>query len=442
MDGPVPTPQIDRLAEEGTAFSQFYTADPMCTPARAALLTGRYPHALEDVQGRQYFLNNRLLDVTETTFARTLSSAGYRCAYVGKWHNDDNAHGEYIPPGPRRQGFSDFWAGVNGGCDRLDPYYFTDKGEKKDSNQDWASDLQVELSREYLNRAAGIDDPFCLVVSITAPHGPLELPDSHDGLLKEAERRIKDVPENVPERLRDEALAQSRAYHANVMGVDRCVGEIMECLENTGLSENTAVVFLSDHGDHVYSHGLQGKNQFYEEAAAIPAVFWGPDRIQPRGMTDEFANMVDVAPTLIGLSGVEIPERMQGHSLASFLLGHEDQTPDSSSYVEINHPWWDFRFGQGPQGNRRCIVTDRWKLVLLESDRGTGSVIPWQLFDRKEDPHELDNLVERPGYQPEIVELTEQMWEWMVRTSDPFFERCVEGLRQEKIDELRQSFME
>ncbi len=96
--------------------------------------------------------------------------------------------------------------------------------------------------------------------------------------------------------------------------------------------------------------------------------------------------------------------------------------------MEINHPWWDYRFGQGAQGNRRCIVTDDWKLVLLESQLGCGGAIPWQLFERKADPYEVNNLANDPGCQWIISELVHKMWEWMRELDDPFFKLTMSGL--------------
>ncbi|RMD82413.1 MAG: hypothetical protein D6820_03730, partial [Lentisphaerae bacterium] len=124
LGGPVPTPALDQLAEEGVSFPDAFCVSPMCTPARAALLTGRLNHALHDVNGNPYYFNDHTLSPQERTLAHILSEHGYACGYAGKWHLIRGKGDTPIPRGPLRLGFDDFWAGINCGSRRTHPWYW------------------------------------------------------------------------------------------------------------------------------------------------------------------------------------------------------------------------------------------------------------------------------------------------------------------------------
>ena len=135
--------------------------------------------------------------------------------------------------------------------------------------------MQTDLAIEFLREQSNAKQPFALMVSWLPPHGPHDLPSDEQPLFTRAQEELAAHPDNalranVPDRLREVALEESVTYHANVLGVDALVGRLTQTLGELGLAENTIVVFTSDHGDCLWSHGLQGKNQFYEEAAAIP----------------------------------------------------------------------------------------------------------------------------------------------------------------------------
>jgi arylsulfatase A-like enzyme len=259
------------------------------------------------------------------------------------------------------------------------------------------------------------------VVSGLPPHGPLDLPPRYEPWREEAARRLAALGHraNVPERVRAAADEEWIGYHANVIGVDAIVGRLLAALDAAGLAEDTVVMLTSDHGSHVLSHGLRGKNQCYEEAVKVPWIVRWPGRIVAGRQAGDFCGLVDFAPTLLELAGVAAEPAMQGRSLAGVLLRGE-RGPHRSAFVEVHHPWWDYRYGQGPGGMKRALITDEWKLVLIESRLGTGGAIPWQLFDRVNDPWELHNLAEDPGCQEVICGLMPELWRWMDGTGDDF----------------------
>lgn len=429
--GPVPTPNMDRLASQGANFSNAYCVYPMCTPARAAMLTGRFCHACNDDHGNPYVFNERQLDLDEVTIAKELTRNGYRCSYVGKWHTDKGANRTHVPRGPRRQGHDAVWLGRNCSTERCDPHYFTDDGEKIQLHDKWEADMETEQAVELLRSESKRDTPFYLTVSYTPPHRTYKLPEYKKYLLDQAKKHITHdtVAENIPDRLKQTGYEEAVQYHANVMGIDECLGTLLDEVENLGLTENTIVVFTADHGDNLFAHGVKGKNQFYEECAAVPFIIRFPEKVKENVKTNAFFNLTDLAPTLLDLAGSPVPERMQGKPFTSLLSGESEEGPHKSAYLEVNHPWYDFRFGQGPGGNKRCLVTEDWKLVLIESKAGTGGAIPWQLYERKKDPYELNNLAEDPGCMPIICELMREMWKWMTETEDDFIEHTMSGFR-------------
>lgn len=430
----IATPHLDHLASEGTAFAQAYCVNPMCGPARAALLTGRFNHALKDSTGKTYFYNDRLLNTEEVSIAKAFRDSGYDCSYVGKWHNDDRGPCTHIERGPRRMGFDDYWAGINAGSPRTRPFYFSDDGQCIKIGKKWEADLHADLTIRHLEQLAKSDRPFMTFLSLLPPHDPYDLPEERKHLFDDARKQINKLRPNVPERLKDEALNDYVQYHANVLGVDDIVGRLMRKLDALKLKENTIIVFTSDHGDTLFSHGLKGKNQFYEESAAIPLIIRWPEHIKSDQIFTDFLNITDIAPTLLDLCGITPPDRMQGKSFAKRLTGIDSKGPHDSAYLEVNHPWWDYQFGQGPQGNRRCIITDKWKLVLMESKLGPGAVIPWQLFERQKDPYEMNNLANDPGCHPIINDLVKKMWRWMQETGDPFYKTSRSGIEGTSMD--------
>ncbi|MEM6821257.1 MAG: sulfatase [Verrucomicrobiota bacterium] len=422
--GPVPTPHMDRLTREGTSFSRAMVNYPMCTPSRGSLMTGRPAHALRDDRGEVYMMNDRQLDPTETTYAHVLTAAGYRCSYFGKWHND--AQRGPIPPGPRRLGFDGDFRSFQTGSPRLNPFYYSDEGERIDSPETWAPFMDTALALETLGDGHGRGEPQMLALSYNPPHGPYDiLPPELEHYFDEARDSVTELAPNVPDELKEQALEVMAQYHAQVRGVDDAIGRLIDGLDQIGCADETLIVLSSDHGDQVLSHGLVGKNQFYDESLNVPLVAKWPGKIAAGRRIEGLASSCDIAPTLLDLVGLEIPSRMLGASLAPCLL-HGESSPHDEVFAEVQHPWFDWFHGQGWQGNRRCVITNRYKLVVRE--RGTGEAEPYQLFDLQEDPHELNNLVKEEGKVPVISDLGRKLLRWMAQTQDPFFEVMLKEL--------------
>ncbi|MBW3599967.1 MAG: neutral/alkaline non-lysosomal ceramidase N-terminal domain-containing protein, partial [Planctomycetes bacterium] len=338
----VRTPNVDRLAREGARFRNAFSNAPLCSPARACLLTGRYMH-------RHGILDNT--DRSEQshrlrTFPQALQRAGYETAFVGKWHmgNDDAP----------RPGFNR-WVGLRGQGTSFEPVVNVD-GERVPEKRH-TTDVLNRYAAEFVHGERGADRPFCLYVSHKALHP--ELMQYDDGSISDpqaarflpAERHEKLYAEDaVPRRLNvlddvsdKPALARPieglpplstetgtedetvRDRLRMLAGVDEGVGQLLMALEETGRLDNTVFVFTSDHGYWYGEHGLSVERRLaYEEGIRVPLLVRFPPIVEPGLVIDAMTCSVDLAPTLLALAGVESEQPMDGRNMGPLLRG---QTP-------------------------------------------------------------------------------------------------------------------
>ncbi|MFH1738241.1 MAG: sulfatase [bacterium] len=389
----VRTPNLDAMARDGVLFENATSCCPVCTPYRASLLSGRYPLSTG------MFLNDLRLPTNLSTIGVSLRDAGYRTGYIGKWHLDGPARGGFTPPGPRRQGFDDFWAVANCNHNYMKAFLFRD-----DPEPIWLDgyepDVHTDLAIEFLNSSPR-NQPFCLFLSLGTPHNPYELmPDSY---------RIYD-PDDVQPRPNcpDPPRKDLAGYDAHITALDRNLGRLFTTLESRGLSEETLCVFTSDHGDMLGSHGQQRKQRPWDESVRVPLLIRQPGRV-PAGLRSQaVTNSPDLMPTLLSLCGVEIPSEVEGEDLSQVWLGRSAEALSSAfiadyiSFAEAK----DFPEWRGVRTQRHTFVCTR-----------EG---PWMLFDNKEDPYQMRNLLDTTE-GPQIAKpLQCELDRWMDRTADTF----------------------
>jgi arylsulfatase A-like enzyme len=392
----VMTPHLDRLAEQGVTFTHAVSTCPVCTPYRAALLTGRYPLSNGMV------LNDVRLPVTERTIAHCLRDAGYRTGYVGKWHLDGHHRGGFTPPGPRRQGFDDFWAVANCTHNYMHSFYFRDEPEPiwiDGYDADHFTDLSVQFIRDNAPQ-----QPWCLFVSWGPPHDPCRL--------MPEEYLIYD-PNAI--ELRPNATATNReelaGYWSHITALDRCFGRLMAALEETGVAEDTIVVFTSDHGDMLGSQGKQRKQKPWDESIMVPFVLRYPRAVPAGRRTDTLINAPDLMPTLLSLAGLPTPTTVEGIDLAPAARGEPFEAP-SSAFIANPTPFVE------PIPEWRGVRTTRHTYVrTLEG--------PWLLYDNAEDPYQMANLVADPAREGLRDELEDELSAWLARLGDDFQPREV-----------------
>jgi len=377
-DANVKTPHLDRLASQSVRFINAIAGISVCCPTRASLLTGQ--RALTT----GVFLNDVPLDPKAVTLAKELRRAGYATAYIGKWHLNGDGRSRFIPR-ERRQGF-DYWKALECTHDYNHSSYYADGLEKLSWNG-YDAIAQTEDATNYLRAHASSREPFLLFLAWGPPHDPYATaPVKYRALY--SQRKIQ-LSSNVPEAMRDTARELLAGYYAHCTALDDCVGTLLRVLRETGLEQNTLVVFTSDHGDLLGSHGGRNKQQPFDECVRVPLLLHWPAGLGTRGRKlDALINSEDLMPTILGLCGLPIPPTVEGLDYSDYLRGGKNPS-DGATLISCVAP-----FGQWTRkvGGREYRGVRTLRYTYVRDLAG-----PWLLFDNRQDPGQMNNLVGRPG---------------------------------------------
>ncbi len=376
-DPNVRTPNLDRLAGESINFHNAISVCPVCTPYRAALLTGRYPTTTG------MFMNDLGLPDNELCMAEVFAQAGYDTAYIGKWHLDGRGRSAYIPP-ERRQGF-DYWKVAECDHNYQHSHYYAGTSDVKQFWEGYDSFAQTEDARHYLADHVRAEKPFLLFVGYGTPHFPHNTaPPEYRAMYPPDEIKL---PPNVPQDLQDISRKEAQGYYAHCTAVDKCVGNIMRTLEETGLAENTILLFTSDHGDMLGSHGFGPffKQVPWDESARVPFLLRYPRELGRKGrVATAPIGTVDILPTLLELAGAALPKSLEGDSLADMIrAGRYDE--DRTALHMLVSPFSN-AVNERPY---RAIRTNRYTYIRPLDG-------PALLFDDVSDPYQMTNLAGEP----------------------------------------------
>jgi arylsulfatase A-like enzyme len=400
-DPNVKTPHLDRLAKQSFVFVKAVAGLPVCCPSRASLLTGQRPLTAG------VFLNDVALDPKAVTLAKVLGAAGYDTAYIGKWHLNGDGRSRFIPR-ERRQGF-DYWKALECTHDYNRSYYYADTPEKLLWNG-YDAIAQTQDAAQYLRRHAKAERPFFLFLAWGPPHDPYSTaPEKYRALYSPAKLKLSP---NVPEAMRDTASKLLAGYYAHCSALDACLGALRAVLKETGLDQNTLLIFTSDHGDLLGAHGGLNKQQPYDESIRVPFLLHWPAGLgtAPRRL-DALINSEDVMPTILGLCGVPVPPTVEGLDYSSWLRGGRNPS-DGAALISCAAPFgqWTRKRGgreyRGVRTLRHTYVRDR-----------NG---PWLLFDNEKDPCQLNNLVGKPGCAALQAELEATLRRKLAQAHDQF----------------------
>ncbi|MDJ0769386.1 MAG: choline-sulfatase [Ilumatobacter sp.] len=406
------TPAIDRLAEEGVVFESAYANSPLCAPSRFSMMSGR----LNSVIGA--YDNASEFPASVPTFAHHLRSAGYQTSLIGKMHfvGPDQLHGfeERLTTDiyPADFGWTPNWDDPDG---RFDWWFHnmdsvTDAGVAEASNQlDFDDDVGHQALRKLRDLARTSDDrPWFVTVSFTHPHDPyvarpefwerydrveIPMPAVADGAVthdRHSERLRHVIAADVTSVTDDQIRAARRAYFANVSYVDDWLRQIRDTLERFDLADDTVTVFTADHGDMLGERGLWYKMSFFEHSARVPLIVHDPARRSAAQATTH-VSLLDLAPTLLDLAGVEATEPMEGASVLPFV-----SSPDPDRTVVGEY------LGEGAVAPIFMIRRGDLKLVWCSAD-------PPQLYDVAADPHELTNLADDPAHGATLESFTAEV---------------------------------
>jgi arylsulfatase A-like enzyme len=408
----VDTVHIDRLAAGGARCDRFYATTPVCSPSRAAFVSGLYPHHTPVVT------NNVPLDDGIVTFAEVLGRAGYATGYAGKWHLDGTGKPQWAPQ--RKFGFDDNRFMFNRGHWkkfelRQDgpavaarnkngaPSYDVAGADKSSFSTDWLTDRAIEFIEAHRTK------PFCYMLSLPDPHGPNTVRAPYDSMFADVQvpipATLKKTPEQTPRWAPAAKVTAAQlgrimpGYYGMIKCIDDNVGRLIATLEKHDLLEDTIVVFTADHGDLCGEHGRLNKGVPYEGSAKVPLVVHYPKRIRSGVEIPQALSCVDFAPTILSLIGLPAEQKFHGRDAHGFLVGNPPED------------WNDIAFMRGTQG-WLSAVTGRYKLVCSNNDR------PW-LFDLENDPDELHNVYEHAAHRVAAESLLRQLQQYTDKYQDP-----------------------
>jgi len=443
-----PTDNLDRLAREGARLDNCLCTNSICTPSRASILTGQHSHA----NGVRTLADD--MDTDRRHLAHHLRDAGYRTATVGKWHL-----------GTEPQGF-DYYDVLPGQGRYHDPI-LKEKGGRWDEggseHEGYSADVITDRALEWLGGDAGEggghdDDPFFLQCHFKAPHEPWEYADRHADLFEEVripepsslfedkshrseatrERGSTMSPKNAfrhmveqverenwptgaidttgmddEERTRAAYQKHLKDYLRTVAAIDENVGRLLDHLDEAGLAEDTLVIYTSDQGMFLGEHDHIDKRWMYEEPFRMPFLARYPGEIPEDSFVDDLVANIDFAPTILDYAGVDVPDRMHGHSVRESLAGN----PSADSRDAVYYRYWMHRSHHDVPAHYG-LRTDRYKLIFfygLPLDASGAGERPsqpgWELYDLQRDPHELNNVYDDPAYAAVREELKERLAE-------------------------------
>ncbi|MCP5535025.1 MAG: sulfatase [Akkermansiaceae bacterium] len=415
------TPHIDKLAQNGVRYTQAYSAHAVCSPTRAAMMTGKAPQRV----GITNWINqpsNKTLPKEETTIAEAFKAAGYQTGYTGKWHL-----GEKDDQLPTSHGFT--WMKATNRAGQPASYFYPfSKVSKRGTYWD-VPDLSEGKKGDYLTDAltdqalhfidANQDRPFFLQLAHYAVHAPIQAP--LELVKKYRQKREKLYGDTPTPRIPDRYNTVSRgrqdhaAYAAMTENLDMNIGRVLDHLEKRGLTSNTIVVFTSDNGGycHLISNPgatcnlplRSGKGWNYEGGIRIPTIISWPGKITPRS-SDTPCITMDLFPTLLELTGqaLQPKQHLDGHSLASDLNTRPDDTLKSRAL------YWTYPHGHG-SGHRpsHAIRKDNWKLIHFEKGK------THELYNLAKDLGEKTDLAEK--FPDKVKALDKELNEWINNTT-------------------------
>ena len=416
------TPDLDRIAATGMRFENFFCASPVCSPARASILTGRIPsqHGVHDwirkgnlkaLSPEDGWDDDRAIEYLkgQRAYTEVLAEAGYVCGISGKWHLGDS-----IRP---QKGFSYWHLFPWGGGNYHDAHIIRDGKLERDPR--YLTDVITEGGLGFLDAQAGSDTPFYLSVHYTAPHSPWDAgqhPEELVGLYEDCEfNTCPEVPGGHPWQVNSAPRGRGEkrrellsGYFAAITGLDRGVGQILDKLEQMGVRENTLVIFSSDNGMNMGHHGIWGKGNgtfpqnMFDTSVKVPTLITRPGHVPEGVVCDDLLSHYDIKPTLLDYLGLpnHEAERLPGQSFASLLKGDEIAEREN---VVVYDEYGPVRMVR----TRDCKYVHRYPYG------------PHELYDLVTDPDEERNLVKESQHKARVEELKAQLDAWFVRYVDP-----------------------
>ena len=425
------TPVIDRLARSGMNFTQARSGFPLCCPFRGTMLTSRYPNHM--VPGHEY-----PLPAGQKTVANLFNDAGYHTAYFGKWHLDgfherDGRAAFHIVPPDRRGGFQT-WIGYENNNSPWDCWVHGGNGSDSTLRRlpGYEADALTDLLLDYIrDRPVGAHEatpqPFFAVLSVEPTHNPYIAPAEYMSHYNAEQIQLRPnvplhaaVPAHSRDRIEPVSIAERArqelaGYYAQQECWDANIGRVVDELAKHGMLDNTHIMIFADHGDSHGSNGQFLKTNPLEESVRIPMIITGAESFYDghlTGTSETLFSAADIAPTTLGLCGMQAPDWMEGHDFSSRRLASRPKTPNPDSlYLQNVIPT-----GHGDsidQPYRGLVTKEGWKYVCLENHS-------WLMYNLVDDPYEQVNVAFNSSYRAERKALITRLGEWVRSTGDTF----------------------
>ena len=437
-----PTPNIDKIANEGAILKNTFATNSICGPSRASILTGTYSH----INGYYKNYKGGVFDNSQWTFPQELQKKGYNTALVGKWHLASDPVGfdyykYHISRG--QQGF--YW----------DPIYNDNGKEVKEIG--YATNLTTDFALEWLDKR-DLKEPFCLLLQYKAPHRewspdkkyinlweneelpyPFTFNDNYstreltagntemtmdyfcredmkllppDSLNNKEKRKwlsygfkrdeivLLDKNISLEENKKLKFQTYIKDYLATIKSVDDNIGRVLKYLKDSNLEDNTIIIYASDQGFFIGEHGWFDKRFMYEESIRMPFVIKYPGVIKPKTVNDDIITNIDFAPTILEMAGVKSPNSVQGKSFFKNLISKKSKDWRQSMYYH----YYEYPFYHHVQPHYG-IRNERYKLIHFYYD-----IDVWEFYDLKNDPNELNNIISSKEHNKLINELKGELY--------------------------------
>ncbi len=406
------TPNLDNMAICGTNFQNAVSGYPLCCPYRGTMITGKYAH------NHSVKIHEDPLDPSCNVVTDVFNDEGYETIYFGKWHmggikeRDGRAVLQTIPREER--GRFDTWIGYDNNNSQWDTYLHGHDGDREIEHYrlpEYETDAITDMALERIVGRSESDQPFFMVVSVEPPHNPRLAPAEHRGY----QAQQLTLRPNVPDYCEAKARFELSGYYAQIENIDANVGRLVDALREEGILHDTHIMFFSDHGDQLGSQGRFGKCVPFEESVRTPFLIGGGQPMAYDGWKcgncDCVINNVDIAPTALGLCGIDVPDWMEGFDYSHRRTGKNFRervaVEPQSAYSQLigdresSYAW-------------RCVITrDGWKYACVKNGQ-------WFMYDLNSDPYEQTDLAFNTRFRQKRSEMKALIKEWADKTGDDF----------------------
>ena len=406
-------PSLDRFRRQNLSMDCCISNYPLCVPHRAILMSGLYPNQSHVVG------NENTLEPVMPGLGETFQKVGYHTGYVGKWHLH-HGEGVFVPKGPYRFGFEDWhvWANTNKHYDGI--MFDPETGERK-IVPGYQPTRMTDQAVQFIDGQKNATKPWFLVVSWNPPHPPFDPPaqdrDRYDAAMLKFRPNVRlPIPEDkitnpYPQLKSLETLHQAeQGYYGAISAVDKEFARLLKALDDNGMADNTIVIYTSDHGEMMGSHGHMAKQMPHEESCRVPFFVRHPELKRARNLDALFAS-IDIYPTLCGLAGISAPKHCSGRDFSGHMF-NKGNFDESEMVFLMNN--------QGPPTRQEVNVQTYRGLRTKTHTYAVQLDGRWVLYDNVSDPYQMKNVVKDPANKALIEKFETALMDWGKRTGDDF----------------------